>query len=1180
MKKTIYALGVAIDNYKAPQVRNLRGCKNDIRYFSGWLRQRVKSEDFELNLRLLEDEQATYRNIIDSFASHLGQAGADDVALFYYSGHGSQAWTHPIFRTIESDTLNETLVCHDSRQAGVFDLADKELAVLVERVSQRAGHVLVILDACHSGSGTRGEDEQDGLSIRLANSDQRERQWEDFFFSKDLPLGHFQSEAFSRKGIFIPQGKHVLMAACAPHQTAKECEYQGEVRGVFSVALLKALSLYGTTLSYRALHHQVKNAVRYYDQVPELEASLAGEQHEREQPFLGGAISQHPPYFLLNHDGKAWRIDAGLVHGIQAPSDEESTLLAVYPLDSSPEDWRDLSTSLATARVSHVTPADSIVTLSAELNRKQSYQAVIVSVPLARMAVWLEGDAEQQEQMRHAINSANRNGGEVNPSQYVRVAEEKTEADLQLSLVDNAYRIAPLGVKRPLVVDTPLNDNDTVSDALETTIHKLEHIARWQLTYDLHNPFSKLAQDFLVELFWVEDDNGTEKLVPIASDDPLEAPYRYHRGTWQPRAIKVRLFNRSSRTLYLALLDVAQSYGVFPTLLRGGTHALKPKEAVWANDDYPIPLTILDDFWHKGISQFKDTLKLIVSSENFDVSVLQQGDLGVRFEARGATRGVMNTLETILTRVQSRHMDTSRSQNNPDWTTWQATFTTIRPLQAVPLNPEEKAVPLGAGLQLDNNAQLRANVHLSSAALASRSSYDRSLPSLLLEYGQPVHLQAHSTDRQGRNVNQEHGVDQEQSANQEKSASQPLSVLELRQVENAQSVTPETSLELHTDIPLQADAEYILATAYDPELAMQIPVGFGRPTPTGAAITIERLPKPENNTRSLSSAIKIWFHKFASQTFHLPSAYPLLRAVEVDATGNVHYDKDNVAARVHAAERILLIVHGIIGDTPSIAKNLPLLEAQLTQKYDVVLTFDYENLNTRLEDTAHLLKEKLEQVGLAPDHGKTLHIMAHSMGGLVSRYMLEHIGGAERMVNKLVLLGTPSAGSPWPSVVAMVTGYLTLGLNGLVALSLVSAGTTGAIAGLLRNLALAKGSRLLNRDTHALKQMQRDSAFLATLAHSKQPSTPYYTLAGNQPVSRAEKPARLQEVIEKLRLKVADIAFVYQPNDFAVLVESVQSLPQDWQASDATHTFTVPCNHFQYFENEESVEVLARVLES
>ncbi len=112
---------------------------------------------------LLLDNNATRQAVIDGFRQHLRKATQDDVALFYYSGYGSQEQSPPQFWYLEPDRLDETLVCWDSRLEDGWDLADKELAQLIAEVAANGPHIAVILDCCHSVSGTRAPEERVGV---------------------------------------------------------------------------------------------------------------------------------------------------------------------------------------------------------------------------------------------------------------------------------------------------------------------------------------------------------------------------------------------------------------------------------------------------------------------------------------------------------------------------------------------------------------------------------------------------------------------------------------------------------------------------------------------------------------------------------------------------------------------------------------------------------------------------------------------------------------------------------------------------------------------------------------------------------------------------------------------------------------------------------------------------------
>ena len=179
MSRTIYALLIGIDDYPAP-IPSLHGCVNDIDAFAGYLSERVaKDQGVALNLKTLKNFEATRQAVINEFRTHLGNAKKGDIALFYYSGHGSQEQAPEEFWKIEPDHLDETLVCFDSRDPGNWDLADKELAKMISDVAANGPHVALILDCCHSGSGTR----EIGTVVRRAPTDLRPRPIESFIVS-------------------------------------------------------------------------------------------------------------------------------------------------------------------------------------------------------------------------------------------------------------------------------------------------------------------------------------------------------------------------------------------------------------------------------------------------------------------------------------------------------------------------------------------------------------------------------------------------------------------------------------------------------------------------------------------------------------------------------------------------------------------------------------------------------------------------------------------------------------------------------------------------------------------------------------------------------------------------------------------------------------------------------------
>ena len=456
INRNIYALLVGIDEYPdSDRVSRLYGCVNDITAMKDYLNERVKKDkDHQLHLRTRINDEAKRKTIIDDFREHLCKAQKDDIVLFYYSGHGSQENAPKEFLDLGLDELNETLVCFDSRSEGedCWDLADKELAQLIAEVSNNNPHICIILDCCHSGSGTRDPLQQTG--VRLANTDNRNRPLESYIFQleelKNLsPSGSLEDHPSVWK---IPKGRHVLLSACQASQTAKEINRVNQTRGAFSYYLLETLKQAKGNLTYRDLLGGAKPSVSAHvsDQSPQLEGNYSEPEN---QYFLSGTIAERTPYFMVRHDQTyGWVIEGGNVHGVQGSSGDETTLLALFPFDSHTEDLRHSSNSIGTAKVTQVLPSLSKVEINGieNLATEQTFKAVVTSLPLPPLGVYFEGDEEGVNLARNAIEQM---PPENKASVYVREVQNKDSKDIRYRLLcrDNQYVIDRPQDDRPLV---------------------------------------------------------------------------------------------------------------------------------------------------------------------------------------------------------------------------------------------------------------------------------------------------------------------------------------------------------------------------------------------------------------------------------------------------------------------------------------------------------------------------------------------------------------------------------------------------------------------------------------------------------------------------------------------------------------------------------------------------------
>lgn len=124
------------------------------------------------SIRVVKHENATMANVHHEFATWLTEGvGPADRVLIYFSGHGSQVWDH---NHDEADGFDEVLLLYDTRltaEGGRRSLSgvlhDDRFHRMLAQLNSR--DILVIVDACHSGSATRGL-RLDSRSVQLADA--------------------------------------------------------------------------------------------------------------------------------------------------------------------------------------------------------------------------------------------------------------------------------------------------------------------------------------------------------------------------------------------------------------------------------------------------------------------------------------------------------------------------------------------------------------------------------------------------------------------------------------------------------------------------------------------------------------------------------------------------------------------------------------------------------------------------------------------------------------------------------------------------------------------------------------------------------------------------------------------------------------------------------------------------
>ena len=1119
MARTIYAFLVGIDDY-FPPVTGLNGCKNDVKAIEGLLNDRATAAGDRLELTVLVDRAATRDAVMTTFRDHLGQAGPGDTALFYYSGHGSQEQAPPEHWHLEPDHLNETLVCADSRTEGSWDLADKELAALVAVVAERAGHTTLVLDCCHSGSGTRALDDIASGRERRAPVDQRARPITTYSGGdRALRPEGLRSGATGAQAdwLNLATGRHVLLAACRSDQTAKEVEVAGQQRGVLSASLERVLRSASGALTYRDLHSVCVASVAALavDQTPLLEVL---EPPDVDQPFLGGVAMPPAHAFVLSCQSGEWSLDGGSVHGLPDPTTGE-VRIAVYDLTGGEDPSR--ATGILTAV--HTTRSDvELATGGDALDPTRTYRASVTSTSRRLLATTLLGIKEGVAAVRTALSTAS--GAE--PSTLVgEVQPGDPAAELTIVALAGGFRITRVGQSAPMVADV----DDASPQGAALVVARLEHIARWRELLERRNPGSTIPTAS-VELQLLGADGAS--LVDATGTVEVRLP----DGAVQAD-VQVRVANPGGPRLYCALLALTEDYGV-TSLLPGGGAWLEQGEDVWVldrNRQKRLGLTVA-----AGRAQSTDILKLFVSTREFDAQALQQDEIPRPTPDREvAERGV--SLEPAVEIAAD------------DWVTKELVITTLREASHVAVTPAQTAPQtLAPGVMLLPHPALQATVGLSTPRLTSRDVDNVSLPSVLLDATEPLVLQGERGPGGSERIVVGGVVD--------------------RSV-----VTHDQPLRLTLSTAL-AEGEHVAAFAFDGELWLPVggsrrphgdaggsnggSSGGARGTDARTEIHIDRLPEPVG-VKDLFGSLKVVLRKVVLKPLGLGYDWPRLLVVEPNADGTFS-GRRPADGELSSVTSALVVIHGIIGDTKAMVEHVYAGADPIASRYDVVLSFDYENLDTGIDRTAQDLRDRLHAAGLTPDGGQRLDILAHSMGGLVTRCFVEREGG-NAVVRRVVTAGTPHHGSPWPNVQQWATMSLAAILNGVGDLPWPGAFVSKAVGWLIGSIE--------NFDT-ALDQMDPGSELIKVLANAPDPGIPYVAIAGNRALV-VKDPKRLNAIVARLDSGV-DLLFAGQPNDFAVLVSSAEGVPAG--RTPPVRIELVASDHFSYFSTEEGLRAVTAAL--
>ncbi len=269
---------------------NLDGCVNDAKAVKEIMQTRygIKNK----NLTTLYNQKASRAAILKAIKTLIKKSKKGDVVFIYYAGHGSQV-NNSLSK--ENDKKDETIVPADAYK-GEFDIRDKELAQLINKLVDKGVIVTSIFDSCHSGSISRSDKQP---KFRFSPSDKRDVK----DASNPMP----------------PENRGALtISAARDKEPAKEVkDKHGNPHGGFTVALLKVLADVTAATPVQQIFNRIE-AIMQYNNLTQ-KPVLAGNSTRRKGTLLGIDKSLLPNKLLIpviKYENGEVHLQAGFPSGI------------------------------------------------------------------------------------------------------------------------------------------------------------------------------------------------------------------------------------------------------------------------------------------------------------------------------------------------------------------------------------------------------------------------------------------------------------------------------------------------------------------------------------------------------------------------------------------------------------------------------------------------------------------------------------------------------------------------------------------------------------------------------------------------------------------------------------------------------------------------------------------------
>lgn len=643
-QRSYWAVLIGINYYTS--YNHLSGCVQDVEDVEQLLQSHLRGMPLQITKITAsgpnEPQPPTFDTVMAALEEVKAKARSGDFIYFHFSGHGAREESrkdlnHPSLNSVAE--LYEVLVLEGTRH-----LKDYELGNYLQGLAAEGLIPFATLDCCHSGGGDRINDKAiRGIDkLRTADDETDADSLGQDVTGRQIGLTR---DANSCKSYWQQARDYTVLAACQPHETARESSRRGKMNGALTHWLIKSIGQLGGLrglLTYKRLHCSIY-------------ANMSSEFSEQHCMLLGKAdrvlfgndtLRGTDAAHIIEINRTRLSIDIGEVHGVR--NGEE---YAIYKHSSSGLHASDIVCNIVIDRVGGLRSSAKIPRgcKNVELG---CMVALLTPVIDTHVRVTVERPDMLQSMQEFSQKQA------ASGIQTSFVPPEDGDATYHV-IFDEGYQISD--ATRQPIQNCPLVPAD--GEAAGKIFQIIQQLAKYRMVAALHNKKSKLDGLFKFRVFG-DILPGQETEVTEVVDGDI---------------IYIEFENLSDRPLYFTLLDLTPRWAIKSVI---------PAEGQWSvsvaarskSDRIDLDMIIPEEVYEDDTSALeKDIFKIIVTTEPSRFEMLEIGSMPTRDAIQCGDLHMESPagLEELLENLEGWREAKNRKALG-DWQTDQIIMTTLK----------------------------------------------------------------------------------------------------------------------------------------------------------------------------------------------------------------------------------------------------------------------------------------------------------------------------------------------------------------------------------------------------------------------------------------------------------------------------------------------------------------------